>query len=122
MSAPIAIHAVPLDKLRVACSTCGLKELCLPVGLSGEELGKIDSLVSLRRSFRKGANIYHAGDHFDALYAVRSGFFKTTVLLADGRDQVTGFSMAGELLGAWTGSVRKSTRATRSPSRTARFA
>ncbi len=99
MSAPIAIQTVPIDKLRVACSTCGLKELCLPIGLTGEELGKIDSLVSLRRSFRKGTHIYRAGEPFDALYAVRAGFFKTTVLLADGRDQVTGFSMAGELLG-----------------------
>jgi len=99
MTAPIAIHPVPIDKLRVACSTCGLKEVCLPVGLSNDELGKLDSLVALRRAFRKGSNIYRAGDPFDALYAVRSGFFKTTVLLADGRDQVTGFSMAGELLG-----------------------
>jgi CRP/FNR family transcriptional regulator len=99
MPPSVAIHAVPIDKLRIACSTCGLKELCLPVGLTGDELGKLDSLVSLRRAFRKGVNIYRAGDPFDALYAVRSGFFKTTILLADGRDQVTGFSMAGELLG-----------------------
>lgn len=99
MSAPIALHPVPIDKLRVACSTCGLKELCLPVGLSDEELGKLDHLVTLRRSFRKGANVYRAGEPFDALYAVRFGFFKTTVTATDGRDQVTGFSMAGELLG-----------------------
>lgn len=99
MSAPIALHPVPIDKLRVACSTCGLKELCLPVGLSDDELGKLDHLVTLRRSFRKGANVYRAGEPFDALYAVRFGFFKTTVTAADGRDQVTGFSMAGELLG-----------------------
>jgi CRP/FNR family transcriptional regulator len=30
---------------------------------------------------------------------VRSGFFKTSVLLEDGRDQVTGFYMGGELIG-----------------------
>lgn len=99
MSAPIALHPVPIDKLRVACSTCGLRELCLPIGLSDEELGKLDHLVTLRRSFRKGTNVYRAGEPFDALYAVRFGFFKTTVTAADGRDQVTGFSMAGELLG-----------------------
>jgi CRP/FNR family transcriptional regulator len=40
-----------------------------------------------------------SGDTFDAIYAIRSGFFKTDVLLEDGRDQVTGFQMAGELLG-----------------------
>lgn len=99
MSATIALHPVPIDKLRIACSTCGLKELCLPMGLSDEELGKLDHLVTLRRTFRKGTNVYRAGDPFDALYAVRYGFFKTMVTAADGRDQVTGFSMAGELLG-----------------------
>ena len=36
---------------------------------------------------------------FDSLYAVRSGFFKSSVVLEDGRDQVTGFHMAGEILG-----------------------
>ena len=36
---------------------------------------------------------------FNALYAVRSGFLKTTVLNSDGREQVTGFHMGGELLG-----------------------
>jgi len=33
------------------------------------------------------------------VYAARSGFFKTKLLLEDGREQVTGFHMAGELMG-----------------------
>ncbi|MEO8040725.1 MAG: fumarate/nitrate reduction transcriptional regulator Fnr [Betaproteobacteria bacterium] len=99
MSENIAIHPISIDNLRVACSTCGLKELCLPLGLTNEEVSRLDSLVSLRRPFRKGMTAYRAGDPFEALYTVRIGFFKTSVLLEDGRDQVTGFSMAGELLG-----------------------
>ncbi|HEX3142086.1 MAG TPA: helix-turn-helix domain-containing protein, partial [Rhizobacter sp.] len=39
------------------------------------------------------------GAPFDAMYAVRTGFFKTRVLSEDGREQITGFQMAGELLG-----------------------
>ena len=42
---------------------------------------------------------YFSGDSFQSLYAVRTGFFKTCVSAEDGRDQVTGFQMAGELLG-----------------------
>jgi CRP/FNR family transcriptional regulator len=100
-SQPAARTAQPvnLERLRAACSTCGLRELCLPVGLSGEELDRLDSLIYLRKSIKKGTSIYRAGERFDALYAVRAGFFKTTVLLEDGRDQVTGFYMGGELLG-----------------------
>ncbi len=48
---------------------------------------------------RRGENLYRAGGTFDSLYAVRSGFFKSSVVLEDGRDQVTGFHMAGEILG-----------------------
>jgi CRP/FNR family transcriptional regulator len=62
-------------------------------------MDRLDDLISLRRTSKKGQSIYRAGDRFDALYAVRSGFFKTNVLLEDGRDQVTGFYMGGELIG-----------------------
>ena len=36
---------------------------------------------------------------FEAIYAIRAGSFKTDVLLEDGREQVTGFQMTGEILG-----------------------
>ena len=90
---------VTLEVIKTACSNCNLRELCLPYGLSEEELGKLDDLVSTRRRLKRGEHLYRAGEAFDAIYAIRSGFFKTDVLLEDGRDQVTGFQMAGELLG-----------------------
>lgn len=88
-----------LDTLKVACSACNLRELCLPVGLSEDELASLDSMVSTRRSVRRGEALFHAGEAFAALYAVRTGFFKTVISAADGREQVTGFQMAGELIG-----------------------
>ena len=90
---------VTLEVIKTACSNCNLRELCLPYGLSEEELDKLDDLVSTRRRVKRGEHLYRAGAAFDAIYAIRSGFFKTDVLLEDGRDQVTGFQMAGELLG-----------------------
>ena len=88
-----------LSVVKTACSNCNLRELCLPFGLSQEELARLDDLVSTRRRIKRGDHLYRAGEPFDAIYAIRSGFFKTDVLLEDGRDQVTGFQMAGELLG-----------------------
>ena len=92
-------HDVTLSVIKTACSNCNPRELCLPFGLSLEELERLDDLISTRRRIRRGDHLYRAGDPFDAIYAIRSGFFKTDVLLEDGRDQVTGFQMAGELLG-----------------------
>ena len=94
-------NVVPIcrEALKVACSSCNLRELCLPVGLSDGELQRLDSLVESRRSLRRGESLYTVGEVFKSLYAVRTGFFKTRVAAADGRDQVTGFQMTGELLG-----------------------
>ncbi|MFN3415665.1 MAG: fumarate/nitrate reduction transcriptional regulator Fnr [Caldimonas sp.] len=90
---------IKLETLKVACSSCNLRELCLPVGLSRPNLEKLDHMVASRRSVKRGEALFHAGDPFQSLYAVRTGFFKTRVSSEDGRDQVTGFQMAGELLG-----------------------
>lgn len=88
-----------LTRLRTACSQCNLRELCLPVGLNAEELNSLDNLVSTRRKVRRGDSLFYGGEPFSALYAVRFGFFKSTLTSGDGREQVTGFYMAGELLG-----------------------
>jgi CRP/FNR family transcriptional regulator len=85
--------------IKVACSNCNLRELCMPIGLTNEELGKLDDLVATRRRIRRGAALFSGGDRFTALYAIRTGFFKTSIATEDGRDQVTGFQMAGEITG-----------------------
>lgn len=91
--------ATPLHALRAACSQCNLRELCLPLGLSDSELTQIDNMIGARRRIKRGAHLYSAGEAFTSIYAIRSGFFKTGVITEDGRDQVTGFQMAGEVLG-----------------------
>jgi len=88
-----------LAKCPTRCSTCGLRELCLPCGLTGIELDRLDQLIYTRKRVKRGETLYQAGDTFKSLYAIRSGFFKSCVLLEDGRDQVTAFHMPGELMG-----------------------
>ena len=82
-----------------ACSSCNLREMCLPVGLSADDLDRLDTLVDVRRTVRRGETLFRRGEAFVSIYAVRAGFFKTTISTEDGRDQVTGFQMTGELLG-----------------------
>jgi CRP/FNR family transcriptional regulator, anaerobic regulatory protein len=85
--------------IRVACSSCNLRELCMPLGLSNDELNRVDNLVASRRRVKRGASLFRSGDKFTNLYAIRTGFFKTSITSEDGRDQVTGFQMAGEVVG-----------------------
>ena len=85
--------------IKLACSNCNLRDLCMPIGLSAEELMRVDELVTRRPIIKRGTTLFRNGEKFSSLYAIRSGFFKTSVTTEDGRDQVTGFQMAGEIMG-----------------------
>ena len=90
---------IPIQAIKVACSNCNLRELCMPVGLDAAEMRRLDDLVATRRKIKRGAALFRHGERFTSLYAIRTGFFKTCVTTEDGRDQVTGFQMAGEIIG-----------------------
>jgi CRP/FNR family transcriptional regulator len=84
---------------KVACSSCNLRELCMPVGLEITDMKKLDEVVATRKQVKQGQLLFGNGDAFTSLYAIRTGFFKTCVSNEDGREQVTGFQMAGEIIG-----------------------
>ena len=81
------------------CSSCNLAELCLPIGLTAPEMQRLDELGIQKRSFLRSDYLYRSGDKFRSLFAINNGSFKTQVLHEDGREQVTGFQMTGEIIG-----------------------
>jgi CRP/FNR family transcriptional regulator len=81
------------------CSTCVLGQFCLPVGLNSEDIGKIDSLVTERVRLKKGDVLYRQGETLSAVYGIKFGTLKTEYALPDGREQITGFHLPGEMLG-----------------------
>jgi len=85
--------------IQTLCSSCHLKDLCLPCGLTGNEVERLDGLMFSRRKIKSGQALFREGDAFGSIYAVRSGTFKSALSLPDGREQVSGFHMAGELMG-----------------------
>lgn len=96
---PVRLQRMDAQTIKVACSNCNLRELCMPMGLNPEQLEKIDEIVAVRRKIKRGSSLFRNGEKFTSLYAIRTGFFKTCVSTDDGRDQVTGFQMAGEIIG-----------------------
>lgn len=88
-----------LPALKAACSACSLRELCLPVGLDAEDLTRLDDIITRRQQVKAGRHLYRAREPFTMLYAIRTGFFKTYEINTDGREQINGFHMTGELLG-----------------------
>jgi CRP/FNR family transcriptional regulator len=86
-------------KFEVTCGNCNLRETCVPGSVDSADLGRIENIVYARRRVRRGETLFTAGDEFNSIYSVRSGFFKTSLIDGEGREQVTGFSMGGEILG-----------------------
>ncbi|WP_024329018.1 fumarate/nitrate reduction transcriptional regulator Fnr [Thioalkalivibrio sp. ALR17-21] len=82
-----------------ACDQCTLRQLCLPMGLPDTELWQLDEIVQQRRPIEKGSTLFSMGSPFEYLYAVRTGTMKTVLMGDDGTEQITGFALAGELLG-----------------------
>lgn len=91
--------AATSNKFEVTCASCNMREMCLPQGLRAGDTLRFEKVVYARRRVKRGETLFAAGDEFKAIYAVRSGFFKTSLVDGEGREQVTGFFMGGELLG-----------------------
>ena len=98
-SQPASAANFSTSRLKLACANCNLRELCLPVGLSISDLDKVEALVSVRCKVKRGDGLFRTEDRFESLYAVRVGFLKSSVVTGDGREQVTGFHMPGEIVG-----------------------
>jgi len=71
----------------------------MPVDLSQGDMQRINDLVQKKQRVARGDYLYRSNDAFHSLYAIRTGSFKTQVLHEDGREQVTGFQMTGEIIG-----------------------
>jgi CRP/FNR family transcriptional regulator len=83
----------------ITCAKCNLRETCLSGCVPAEDLEQVENIVYARRRFRRGERLFNAGDTFTCIYAIRMGFFKTSIADSAGREQVTGFFMGGEPLG-----------------------
>lgn len=90
---------VPIVEAETGCSGCHLRNACLPGEVSDGQISRLDGLRFERRRVAAGRTLYRQGERFNFFYAVRSGTFKATLILADGREQVSGFYMAGEVMG-----------------------
>ena len=84
---------------QVACSQCSLVELCLPKGLTAEELEVFEQAISRKKPLEKSEYLYRAGEEMTSLYTVKTGAFKANIDSLDGQENIVGFFLPGELMG-----------------------
>lgn len=83
----------------IKCQTCSIRRLCLPVMLADSEIEHLENIVQRKKVLKKGEFLFHAGDEFDAIHAIRSGSLKSYTISSDGTEQITGFHLPGEIVG-----------------------
>lgn len=81
------------------CSTCAFSAACLERGYDKARLNDLHVLVEHVGPYEEGAHIFREGDGFNAIAAIRAGTVKTYVTDTEGREQVHGFFLPGEIIG-----------------------
>lgn len=102
MNQPLSYVASPtlnVTALKAGCAGCSMHQLCLPMGLDDADISRLDQIIGRRRRIQRDESLYRMDDPFTNLYAIRFGHFKTYQINPSGEQQITGFQMAGELLG-----------------------
>jgi CRP/FNR family transcriptional regulator, anaerobic regulatory protein len=97
----LEVRIIPVESaaLAVSCSSCCLREVCLPCGLDKAGMGAMDELARGKRRIAKGAPLYRSGDAFGSLFAIRGGSFKSVGSSRAGEQKVTGLHLPGEVMG-----------------------
>lgn len=81
-----------------SCLDCHRQSTCLSNALEGEELTAFGSIVKHSKKLKRGEYLYRAGDAFDTIYTIRSGSLKTFIVDEEGREQILGFSVQGDVV------------------------
>jgi len=78
---------------------CAFEGYCRPVAAQRKEILEPGTFVCARRLVKHGELLFCAGDDLHSIYTVKAGSFKSSVTLEDGREQVTGFYLPGDVAG-----------------------
>ncbi len=87
------------NKLQVTCQNCSLTTLCIPRGLAPDDIEHISRIVSRKKTLQRGEHLFHKGERFRGIIAIKGGTAKTMTYDSHGNEYITGFWLPGELLG-----------------------
>ena len=83
----------------IHCHDCSMGALCIPFTLNNNELDQLDNIIERKKPIQKGEQIFKSGDSLKSLFAIRSGTIKSYTITEQGDEQITGFHLAGDVIG-----------------------
>lgn len=88
-----------LRQLQKSCRECALNSLCLPAGVTQDDLDSLEAAIRTKRTIERAGYVYRHGDQMHALYVLRSGAAKMLIEDADGEQQIVSFLLPGDVAG-----------------------
>ncbi len=93
------VNPVAAKQNQVNCNNCSLDNICLPRGLSQVDINNISQVVKAKKILQRGEFIYHEGDNFKGILAIKSGSAKLVGSDQHGNEHILHILLPGELLG-----------------------
>lgn len=84
---------------QTGCHNCHLFDFCQPIGKTRQEMQILGKVTIRNHKFERGDHLFLANDVFKTVFVIRSGSVKTYTYAQDGEEQVTGYHLAGKMLG-----------------------
>lgn len=84
----------------VNCRDCSLDPLCALLDYANGSSETPEGILLRQRPIARGESIFRLADPFHSVFAVKSGSFKTLLPGPSGEEQVIGFHLPGEMIGA----------------------
>lgn len=97
---PLTIEPPQPHIARQSCDDCVTKPVCAAGVLKRNMPASYHSRLFRTQRFAKGKHLFYAGDSLSTLYIIKSGSFKTYFCTEEGDEQVMGFALPGDILGA----------------------
>ena len=88
-----------IQDLKVSCSHCNLGDICIPRGLSKQEIEILNGVVKQKSILYQDEFIYRQGDNFKGIFAIQSGMAKLVTDDLNGQEHILSILLPGELLG-----------------------
>ncbi len=92
-------RVVSISTRRFSCDECAVSDECLGRDEASLESHRDAGSISSPRVIRRGEPLFHCDDPFDAVFIVRSGTVKTTMITSEGSEQIIGFHGPGDVIG-----------------------
>ncbi|TKB57443.1 electron transport transcriptional regulator EtrA [Ferrimonas aestuarii] len=93
------VKRTALGGCAIHCHDCSMSELCIPFTLNANELDKLDAIIERKKPIQKGEILIQSGEPLRSLFAIRSGTIKSYTITENGDEQITGFHLAGDVIG-----------------------